>query len=304
MFGSTSLVGSHFVAHTRFRVAAAGRVDPSGQRLAVERFDPVDLTDLAAVRELVGKAQEPVVVNFAARTDVDRIEAERPVAADPSGGSAWTVNTEAPEAMAAAAHRAGKRMVQISTDFVYDGVAGPYPEEAPVSPWSGLLSWYGWTKSAAERRIAAADPGALIVRIAYPYREEFHGKLDFARWMLARHREGTLPPLYTDQQITPTWIPDVTRALGTLLGDRTEGVVHVASPTVTTPYEFASWMLSGKAGGAPIRTGLLNSTGGVAGRAPRPLRGGLRTDRAVGMGIPLTPWRTGVESLLAHRRRR
>ncbi|MHB8351540.1 MAG: SDR family oxidoreductase [Thermoplasmata archaeon] len=303
VIGSTSLVGSHFVAHTRFRVAAAGRVDPGSRDLVVERFDPMDLIDAAAVGEAVRAAPEPVVVNFAARTDVDRIEAERPAAGPPQGGSAWRVNTEAAEAIARAAQGSGKHMVQISTDFVYDGRSGPYSEEASVSPWSERLSWYGWTKSAAERRIVGQDPEALIVRIAYPYREDFPPKLDFARWMLARHREGTLPALFTDQQITPTWIPDVTRALETLLGDRAEGIVHIASPTVTTPYEFGCGLLAGAEGGPPIVAGSLEQLQAVAGRAPRPVRGGLRTDRAVGMGIPLTPWRAGVEALLAHRGR-
>ncbi len=290
------------MAHAPLRIAAAGRIDPAARGLRVERFRPVDLADLPAVGELLRNAPEPAVVNFAARTDVDRIESERPAGPSPRGGPAWTVNTDAVAAMARAAREGGKYLVQISTDFVYDGTDGPYSEEAPVAPYSERLSWYGWTKSAAEAAVRAADPGALVLRIAYPYREHFPEKLDFARWMQARYREGTLPGLFADQQITPTWIPDLTRALPTLLERRTAGILHLASPSVTTPYEFGTALLARPDGGAEIRPASLEASPAVPGRAPRPLRGGLRTDRALGLGLTLTPWRRGIQEILGERR--
>jgi len=297
VLGAPSLVGSHFVRSGSFAVAAAGRVDPGGAGLSVERFTNADLSRPEELSALVRAAPEATVVNFAARTDVDPVERERSTAASPAG-SAWAVNALAPEAIAAACRASGKYFVQISTDFVFDGTAGPYDESAPRSPLSDRVSWYGWTKSEGERRAAEADPRAAIVRISYPYRAAFPQKLDFARWMLEKHRQGALPPLYANQQLTPTWIPNVTKALQVLIRQRSPGVFHVASPDVTSPLEFGRALLTRVEGSTPaLSAGMLRPPEHGSGVAPRPVRGGLRSHRCADLGIPLTPWREGVELL-------
>jgi dTDP-4-dehydrorhamnose reductase len=296
VFGATSLVGSDLVASHALRVAAAGRTDPAVRGLPVERFESVDLANPARVLELVRDSPEPVIVNFAALTDVDAVERERPSPGRPPGGVAWSVNTQAAEAMARGAREVGKYMIQISTDFVFDGTAGPYAEESPVSPLTDRMNWYGWTKSEAERLVALRDPTSLIVRIAYPYRADFSAKLDFARWIVSRHKDGKLPPLFSDQQITPTWVPDLTRALTHLIPQKASGIVHIASPQVTSPFEFGRELLM-RVGGAPVQitAGSMASGPSMPGRAPRPLKGGLRPHRARQLGVPLTSWRDGID---------
>jgi dTDP-4-dehydrorhamnose reductase len=304
VFGATSLVGSHYIKHGQSACAAAGRRDPREAGLAVERFVPTDLEDARSLRDALKGSPEPAVVNFAAHTDVDSVERERSDSASSSPGSAWAVNAQAAGSIAESASSAGKFLVHVSTDFVFDGRAGPYAESAPRSPYSSLMSWYGWSKSEGERQVLAACPGAAVLRIAYPFRTDFPPKLDFARWIVERYRGHALPPMFWNQQLTPTWVPDVTAAIDELVRQRTPGIVHVASPEVTSPYEFASELLGriegrpvsvapGRLGAPPIRTG----------RAPRPERGGLRTDRAVQLGLPLTSWRQGIDRLVEGRGR-
>lgn len=122
VFGGTSMVGSHFVDSTARRCATAGRVDPRIKGTKVERFDPLDMADPAGVARYVQSTEEPYIVNFAARTDVDGIERERPSLGGHEGGPAWTVNALTPGALAAAAQEGGKHLIQISTDFVFDGL--------------------------------------------------------------------------------------------------------------------------------------------------------------------------------------
>ncbi len=299
MLGATSLVGSEFVASSRLGLSAAGRADPRAVGLRVERFDRLDLSDPAEVERHVRSAPEPVVVNFAARTDVDAVERERSESTTPSG-PAWAVNALAPEAVARGARKAGKFFVQLSTDFVFDGTRGPYGEDAPRSPLSTRMSWYGWTKSEGERRASGAGADLAVVRISYPYRAAFAPKLDFARWMLARHRDGTLPPLYANQQISPTWVPDVTGAVETLVLRRAPGVFHVASPELTTPWEFGLELLAHARGSAvEVERGTLVEPVPGSGVAPRPIRGGLAPGRAQRLGVRLTPWRLGIRELLS-----
>ena len=295
VFGADSMVGSDFVARLQGSVAAAGRVHPADRGLRVERFHPVDLSLPAAVGELVRSAPEPTVVNFAARTDVDGVERERGVPTE----NAWVVNALAPEAIARAAAEVGKRFIQLSTDFVFDGTNGPYGEEAARAPFSDRLSWYGWTKSEGERRAALADRTLAIVRIAYPYRAGFPAKLDFARWILAKRRDGTLPSLYGDQQITPTWVPDVTETLQALLARPSSGTFHVASPETTTPWEFGTELVRVAEGAAPgLPRSELAAVPSGSGRAPRPLRGGLVSRRVRELGVRLTSWREGIGRLV------
>ena len=293
-------MGSDFVASTKLTVAAAGRVDPTSHGLKLERFELVDLGDLTRVQEVVSGSPEPMMINFAARTDVDPIERERPESSNPpEGGTAWDVNARAPEVMAHAAKRASKFFIQLSTDFVFDGQAGPYDEVAKRSAFSSDLSWYGWTKSEGERRVEQADPRATIVRISYPYRPGYARKRDLAHGLMERYRHGTLPPLYEDQWITPTWVPDVSRTLGRLTERPEPGIFHVASPERTTPWEFATELFRVVEGKAPeLARGSLAGQARGPGVAPRPRVGGLVCRHVGDLGLHLTSWREGIKQLV------
>ncbi len=299
VFGATSLVGSHFMAETAYRVAAAGRRPPGAGANRVERFDALDFRDAARVARCVASSPERAVVNFAARTDVDAVERERPGAGEPPSGPAWQVNTVAVERIARAAKRTGKYFVQLSTDFVFDGTAGTYGEAASRSPLTEQLSWYGWTKSAAERAVEAATESFAIVRIAYPYGPGVAGKPDFPHWVLDAYRRHALPPLYADQWITPTWIPDVSRLIERLLRSQPTGIFHVASPTRTTPFEFGRAILKAVEGDDPEPVPGSIREAAAPGRAPRPVRGGLRCERLSELGLTATDWPIGVRRVAA-----
>jgi dTDP-4-dehydrorhamnose reductase len=295
------MVGSHYVQHSGQIVHAAGRTDPGSLGVPVNRFSSVRLEEGKDVEALVRSSHEPVVVNFAARTDVDAIERERGANGQPAAGDmAWRINALAPEAMARAAAGSGKYLIQISTDFVFDGEGGPYGEKAPRSPFSKNLSWYGWTKSEGERRVEIQDPTASVLRISYPFRSAFPRKLDFARGIFAKRQSGNLPAFYADQRLTPTWVPDVTQAVARLADARAAGIYHAASPDSTTPYEFAERLFRLAPGPeVTLHRGSLATTLGTAGATPRPLNGGLRCHSLPHLGANLTGWREAMDRLVA-----
>jgi dTDP-4-dehydrorhamnose reductase len=299
VFGATSLVGSHFVRHTHHTLEAAGRRDPRERGLPVDRFDPVELSRAPEIDRRIRESAAEAVVNFAGFTDVEAAEQERARPGAAPSGSAFGLNALAPEAMARAARESRKRFLHLSTDFVFDGTSGPYPETADPAPLSPRVGWYGWTKGEGERRARAAHPDTAILRIAYPYRAVWEGKTDFARSWLAKFRAGSLPPLFVDQRLTPTWIPDASRAVEHILRTGGTGVFHAASPSATTPYEFGSELLSAAAGHpVELARGSMQEFLQRPGATPRPLRGGLTVDRLVREGVPLTDWRSGIRSLL------
>lgn len=298
------MVGSHFAATWHGGVLeAAGRRDPRASGLVVTRFIPLDLGEEEGVRRLIRESDCTSVVNYVSRTDVDGCERERPT--DPSSigervrGSAWAVNAELPGWLAEECTARGIFLVHISTDFVFDGTSGPYSEETRPSPFGEHVGWYGYTKGMGEARVirALGPARSAIVRISYPYRAHFEGKLDLARNLLQRQREGKLYPLYTDQRLTPTWVPDVSETVGQILASRSGGTYHVASPSVTTPYEFARALLEEFGDDPETVSGSLLSGSHVAGRAPRPLHGGLRVRNVLKLGIHPVDFRVGVRLL-------
>jgi len=287
ILGATSLVGSDFVERRPRGLVcvAAGRTHPASIGLRVDGFVPTSLVDEEAVRRLVRDSSADTVVNFAARTDVDGCESERPDRwpSDPAvlaRSSAWTLNAELPRWVAEECAAREARFIQLSTDYVFDGGRGPYAEAEPPSPWGPRVSWYGYSKGHGEIATLRSGPLASVIRISFPYRFGHPQKLDFLRTVLRRYAEGTLFPLYLDQGITPTWIPDVSAIIARLLASDEGGTFHVASPSPTTPFDFAASAL--RAAGrstAGLRSSSLEAELARPGRTPRPLHGGLRIDR-------------------------
>ncbi len=172
----------------------------------------LDITDAAAVRDAV--AGHDVVLNVAAYTDVDGAETHE--------DDARAVNADGAEHVAEAAAQHGARMVQFSTDYVFDGTATtPYPEDAPRNP----MSAYGRTKAEGEERVLAAHPaGATIVRTAWLYGR--NGK-NFARTMLRLADERETLSVVIDQIGQPTWSVDLARQTVALLdAGAPSGIYH------------------------------------------------------------------------------
>jgi dTDP-4-dehydrorhamnose reductase len=263
----------------------------------VSEFAPVNLLDLEAVDQLVRSTPVDVVINFAAATNVDEVERGRPGSLPEAvPGEALRLNSLAPEAMARATRATGKSLLSLSTDFVFSGTSGPYPETALPDPLSPRLSWYGYTKGDGEGRLRASDPNAVVLRIAYPYRPDKSGKLDFAQRIVRDHRRGTLLPMFADQQITPTWVPDVSRAIEHATRHWTPGTFHVASPQVTTPFRFAQELLRAvERHPVDVTAGSLEQFLERPGATPRPVRGGLECLRLPAAGVALTDWQSGIQ---------
>ena len=301
VLGVTSLVGSHFAATWEGgTLEAVGRRDPGSVGLATTHFTQLDLSEESRVRRLIRETKCNSVVNYASRTDVDGCERERPSSLSsnggPSKGSAWTINGELPGWLAEECAMRGIFMVQISTDFVFDGTSGPYSEDSAPSPFTERIGWYGFTKGVGEARvIRVLGPNhSAILRITHPYGPHFGGKLDFARKLLQRRLEGKLYPLYVDQQLTPTWIPDVSETVGRILATQSGGTYHVASPSMTTPYEFAQALFRKYGYDPNAIEGCLLSAVHLSGQAPRPLKGGLRVRNVLKLGIHPIDFRTGI----------
>jgi dTDP-4-dehydrorhamnose reductase len=184
----------------------------------------LDITDPAACQEACASAD--VVLNCAGWTAVD--------AAEDAEGCAFSANALAAGYLSRAAARVGARMVQVSTDYVFDGRANePYAEDAPLSPCSA----YGRSKAAGEWAVRAECRDHLIVRTAWLFGE--HGRC-FPRTIARAAAAGKNLRVVGDQRGQPTWTVDVVALVLRLVQHPAPaGTYHATASGSTTWFDFA-----------------------------------------------------------------
>jgi dTDP-4-dehydrorhamnose reductase len=250
------------------------------------RFD-LDVTDPAAVARAFRDVRPHVVVNCAAFTRVDACEA------DPR---AFAVNAEAVATMAAECDRHGARLVQISTDFVFDGVKGePYVETDDPGP----LSAYGRGKLAGEEA-ALRLPGSLVVRASWLFGR---GGWNFIEAILKQAEQGKREiTVVDDQRGRPTSTTDLSEAIRALLAAGATGIFHFANRGVVTWFEYAAEILS-VAGRPDVRIAPTTSAA-LARPAMRPSYSVLDTSKYESLiGQPIRHFREPLVEYLAGRLR-
>jgi len=153
--------------------------------------------------EAIVSSRPDVVVNAAAYTAVDQAEDEPE--------RAFRINADGAAEAASAARAAGAPIIQISTDYVFDGSAqGPYGEDAPTNP----LTVYGRSKLAGEERVRDANPDHLIVRTAWVYSP--FGR-NFVKTMMEAAKSRDTLSVVVDQVGSPTSALDFAEGLLTIL---------------------------------------------------------------------------------------
>ena len=242
---------------------------------------PLAVTDTHATAALV--ADGDAVFFAAAYTHVDGCED------DPA--RAFAVNRDAPAAAARVAAQRRAPFVFYSTEYVFDGTAGPYGEADAVRP----LSAYGRSKLEGERAVLAAHPGALVIRTTVVYGFDAQEK-NFVYQVLRRGRAGERMRVPADQRSSPTYVDDLVEASLTLVDKQAHGVVHVVGPEVVDRHAVAREVCRAFA----LDPGFLEpvTTASLGQKAPRPLTAGLRVDRVSALGIGL---RGPAEGLAAMR---
>lgn len=192
----------------------------------------VDICDNSAVGDAIGSYAPTSVVNAAAYTDVDKAESEPDLV--------FRVNCDGARVVAEAAAAAGIPLIQLSTDYVFDGRSKvPYTEADHTAP----LGVYGQSKEAGERAVRESAPEHVILRTAWVYSP--HGN-NFVRTMLRLGAERTELRIVDDQTGCPTSAADIATAIMAItkkaeskdFGDW--GTYHFSGADSVTWYGFAT----------------------------------------------------------------
>lgn len=245
----------------------------------------VDITDKDLVNKAFAKSDASIVLHMAALTDVDVCEADREVG---TTGRSWQVNVEGTHNIAEAAGRFNKKLIYVSTDFVFSGEVEVYDEKSEPEP----INWYGQTKYEAEKIVQESSDKALIARLAFPYRAHFQ-KEDIVRFFLNRFKNGEQVRAVDDWIITPTFIDDIAIALDVLIQENGEGVFHVVGSSSHTPFEMAHIIAEtfqqDRSLIEPIKLKDL-----FTGKALRPRRLVLKNDKIQRLGVRMKTFREGL----------
>jgi len=277
VIGGSGLIGSHVLRAARENEHEAVGTYRSHAEPGLVHLDCADHT---AAEALIGREKPDVVVHAAGWTWVDGCED------DPQ--RAFAENAEQPAAIAAKCQQAGCRFVYFSTSYVFDGKAGPYAEDATPNP----INVYGRSKLQAEQQIIADHAEALIGRVVWVYGAEAQGK-NLGYQVRRAMEQGNTLRVPSDQRGNPSYAGDIARWLVTLLERRVTGIWHLAGPEANCARAEWARQLVGAfeaAGVQPHPQFVIEeiSTAELKQRAPRPLRGGLLTPKADGLGLRAT----------------
>ena len=244
--------------------------------------DVLDITREDNVTAFISSHTPDIIVNCAAFTNVDKCETERE--------AAFNVNALGPKYIAAAAKECGARVIQISTDFVFDGNGNrPYTEEDQTNP----LSEYGRTKLEGERNIQSYCDSYLIVRTSWLFG---HNGINFAAKMLELSEQHKELSIVTDETGSPTYTPDLAEALWILIKQKCEGIINVSNDGSCSRYEWAEFIFETM--GFKIKMNRIKSSEYVR-PAKVPLNSTLNCQKFITItGMKMRPWEETVESYL------
>jgi dTDP-4-dehydrorhamnose reductase len=246
---------------------------------------PLDFTDTGAVERLIADTRPDWVLCPAALSHVDYCE-EHP-------DEAIAANVHAPLAAAKAAARAGAGFVYYSSDYVFDGVGGPYAEDAPPRP----LGVYGRSKAEGEQAVLGALERALVVRTSVVYGPERQEK-NFVYQLIRACRAGQAFRPAVDQRASPSYNEDVAAATVECCEREQRGIWHLAGADVLDRMAFARLVcrvfdLDGSRL-TPATTAQLGQ------KAARPLDGGLVIAKArAHLRTPLRGAEAGLRAMRA-----
>jgi dTDP-4-dehydrorhamnose reductase len=197
----------------------------------VSRQDlPID--DFTALQTFFDKQKPQFCINCAAYTQVDAAETHRE--------EAFLINAEAVSVIADLCRRFETKLIHISTDYVFDGLAEePYSEESPIDP----VNTYGASKLAGENYALEMNPGSIILRTAWVYSS--YGK-NFVKTMLRLMAEKKQVSVVNDQFGSPTYAADLAECILQIVTlnvkretSKVGGIYHFSNEGVISWYDFA-----------------------------------------------------------------
>ena len=205
-------------------------VIPTGKSLSVQAgskyMTTLDITDRTDVEICIDKVRPDIIINCAAYTDVDGSEANKKLARK--------VNVIGLQNLIHASHL-DTYFIQISSDYIFDGDAGPYSENDHTYP----LNYYGKTKLEAENILRGSKRRHLIIRPNVLYSEGLTFKGNFFAWVYKSLLSNKAISVVNDQISNPTYVYHLCQTIFQCIILNSEGIYHYGSDDYMSRYDFA-----------------------------------------------------------------
>lgn len=265
----------------------------------------VNILDKESVFNAISSSKAPVLIHMAAKTNVDGCELDKQrdkeildfkdqtqkEEAWVREQTAWAINVFGTQNVVEACQKTNKKIIYVSTDFVFNGQKKFYSEKDLPDP----LNWYAKTKYEAEKLIQDSSLDYIIVRLAYPYRAFFE-RNDFVRGLISKLEKREKIEMITDHVMVPTFIDDIGNALDVLIQKEENGIFHVVGSQSVTPYEAALKV----AKEFDLDNSLIEKTTRrkyFVNRAPRPFCLNLKNDKIGKLGIEMSTFDKGLKEI-------
>ncbi len=232
--GANGLLGQSLVRRLsqsrEYDVLATARDDALRVEGTSCGYAPLDVTQPDEVARIFQDFTPNVVINCAAMSDVAECDENR--------NEAWAVNARAVKTLAKKCRETGARLVQVSSDFVFNGKRGPYDEDARPDP----VNYYGRTKLAGENAVREAGRSNwAIVRTVLLYGTGQNlSRSNVVLWMIDQLSQDESLHIVDDQYRTPTHVGDLAAGIEQLLDHEETGIYHMSGPELVSIYELAS----------------------------------------------------------------
>jgi dTDP-4-dehydrorhamnose reductase len=185
-----------------------------------------DVTSREDVKKVIFDFYPDVVINAAGFTNVDLSETER--------GTAWKINVKGVEYLAEACRTIDAKIIHISTDYIFNGLNGPYDENAKADP----LGYYGRTKLASENalKIGAVIYSVIRTNVLYGIA---NSRPDFVRWVINSLSDKNQIRVVHDQINNPTFVEDLVQAINKIIEFDKYSLYNIGGKDFISRFEFA-----------------------------------------------------------------
>ena len=233
--GSNGLLGQHLtkmlLETTDHVMVATGR---GSNRLAFASNDrynyfSLDITDGMAVNEFLMQHKPGIIIHAAAMTQPDPCELNTV--------ECWNINVTATRFLVSAAEMIQAKFIYVSTDFVFDGTAGPYKETDTPNP----VNYYGSSKLAAEKTVMEISLSWAIVRTVLVYGNILVGnRSNMVSWAKENLEQQKPIKVVSDQWRTPTYVEDLAKGILLVVEKKATGIYHISGEEGMSPFEMAT----------------------------------------------------------------
>lgn len=230
--GSNGLLGQKLVGKLSgkegLELLATARGDNRLPEDGSYSYAALDVTNRESVSEVFDSFVPDVVIHTAAMTNVDQCEKEKE--------DCWKLNVLAVEYLLEASAKHNTFFLHVSTDFIFDGADGPYKEDAEPNP----VSFYGWSKLAAEKLVISSKVKWAIARtiLVYGIAHDM-SRSNIILWVKGSLESGKSINVVNDQWRTPTLAEDLADGCILIARQKSEGIFNISGKDLVNPYQMA-----------------------------------------------------------------